>query len=462
MPNNKRPNKNFDSNKNKKPKSDDSGSSSSDDSCDSNDSNNNLNNNPLPPVLHFPPIPIFHLINIINNKNNDNNDNDNDNDNDNNQNNQGDDICKNPKCDHMDFTSRQKMLGMDKLDNLDSIPEIEFRNIDDLIEMGYRYHCKKRTIYRGIDLKILFNLIEPLLELKKLVGMTSVKESMVDQILFFLQKLNRKEKCNNCVNCDSNLKFNTQNKCLNVIENDDMLHTIISGPPGVGKTELGKILGKVYKSMGVLTKGHFNIARRSDLIAKYLGQTAPKTQGFIDKCKGGVMFIDEAYSLGNPEGRDSFAKECLDTLNQNLSERRDFLCIIAGYDDALEQSFFSFNDGLKRRFSFKYNIDEYSGEELADIFLLKVNKEDWEYIESHEELKEFFIKNKKSFPRFGGDIETLFLKSKIMHSRRVIFKDESLRKKITLEDVKKGFDNFSHHRKKKEEELPENIMTMYT
>ena len=251
-------------------------------------------------------------------------------------------------------------------------------------------------------------------------------------------------------------------KCLNVNENDDMLHTIVSGPPGVGKTELGKILGKVYKGMGILSKGHFNIARRSDLIAKYLGQTAPKTQAFIDKCKGGVMFIDEAYSLGNPEGRDSFAKECLDTINQNLSERRDFLCIIAGYDEALEQSFFSFNEGLKRRFSFKYHIDEYDGKELAEIFLMKVKNENWEYIDSVDTLKEFFIKNKSSFPRFGGDIETLFLKSKIMHSRRVIFKDAIHRKKISLQDVKKGFDNFSIHRKRKEEELPEKIMTMYT
>src|SRR4029078_8344221 len=127
---------------------------------------------------------------------------------------------------------------------------------------------------------------------------------------------------------------------------------------------------KVYKEMGVLSKGHFTLVTRSDLIAKYLGQTAIKTQEVINNCEGGVMFIDEAYALGHSEGRDSFSKECLDTLNQNLSEKRDFLCIIAGYKDALEKCFFSMNDGLARRFNFRYDIESYTPEELMEIFLL--------------------------------------------------------------------------------------------
>ena len=429
-----------------------------------NDDSNPNENNKRPPLF-------IHLINLIDN-NKKNNDDPNDNDDntscdgcDNNENNDNDndiihttiidDKCTNPRCDHIDYTRKEKLLGFETLEFL-NIPEKDIDSIDDLIEMGYQYHCKKRKIYKGIDLKRLLNLIEPLTELKNLVGMKSVKESMVDQILFFLQKLNKKEKCNVCINCQNNLKCNEVK-----IENDDMLHTIITGPPGVGKTELGKILGKVYKAMGVLSKGHVMIAKRPDLIAKYLGQTAPKTQAFIDKCKGGVMFIDEAYSLGNPEGRDSFSKECIDTLNQNLSERRDFLCIIAGYEDSLESSFFSFNEGLKRRFSFKYSIDKYTGTNLRDIFLIKVKKEDWVFLGNHDDLDSFFKKNVESFPRFGGDVETLFLKVKIAHSRRVMFKDENLRKKITMEDIKKGYEKLTSHRKTKDE-LPEKIMSMYT
>ena len=161
----------------------------------------------------------------------------------------------------------------------------------------------------------------------------------MNQIVFFLQGLNQKERCGSCIDCSYNLPCPTN-------LNDDMLHTVITGSPGTGKTELGKILGKVYKAMGVLSNGTFHIAKRSDLIGRFQGHTAVKTQEFIDKCKGGVMFIDEAYSLGNKEQRDTFSKECIDTINQNLTERRDFLCIIAGYRKELNKCFFAYNPGL--------------------------------------------------------------------------------------------------------------------
>ena len=423
------------------------------------DDSNNPNKRPL----------LIHLINFVDNnpskKDDDSNDDcscdSNSNNNENNENNNmynlivNNETCRNPKCDHKPFTQREIDIGINNIDmDLDCMDK-DIDSIDDLIELGYYYHCKKRKTYRDIDLEKLFNLIEPLMEMKNLIGMKTVKESMVDQILFFLQKLNKKDKCNECINCIN------QMECTNIRENDDMLHTVITGPPGVGKTELGKILGKVYKAMGILSKGHVNIARRPDLIAKYLGQTAPKTQAFIDKCKGGVMFIDEAYSLGNPEGIDSFSKECIDTINQNLTERRDFLCIIAGYEDSLESSFFSYNEGLKRRFSFRYNIEKYTGEELYNIFKLKVNKENWSYDDSEDKLVDFFDKNVGSFPRFGGDVETLFLKTKIMHSRRIMFKNPELRKKLNFEDVKKGFDKFTSHRKVKEDTLPSNVSHIY-
>ena len=333
--------------------------------------------------------------------------------------------CLNPKCDH----KYNKKFKAD-------IEDRDVKTIDDLIFYGYLYHCKNLKEYKGIDLKILFDLIEPLTELSKMIGMKEVKENMVNQIIFFLQKLNVKSKCGTCHDCL--LKFNCQKYKNNINNiNDDMLHTIVSGPPGVGKTELGKILGKVYKAMGILSTGEFFVAKRADLIAKYLGQTAHKTQQFIDKCKGGVMFIDEAYSLGEKETRDSFAKECLDTLNQNLSERRDFLCIIAGYDDALDSCFFAYNEGLKRRFSFKYTISGYSYDELADIFLRKVEDADWEYVGTKDELNTFFKKNEKEFPRYGGDMETLFLKTKITHARRIFFKNELERKKLQLMILKR-------------------------
>lgn len=279
-------------------------------------------------------------------------------------------------------------------------------------------------------------------KLKNMIGMDNVKENIINQIIFYLQSLDDNKRCNSCINCMCG------QLCQN-IKVDDMMHTIITGPPGVGKTELGKILGEIYKGMGILKNGELHVATRSDLIAKYLGQTAIKTQNFIDKCSGGVMFIDEAYSLGNIEQRDSFSKECIDTINQNLTEKRDFICIIAGYADSLDDCFFKYNDGLKRRFSFKYEVTEYTPTELKDIFIRKLEQYNWridpDLVQSHM-LDNFFAKNKEFFPNFGGDMETLFTNCKIVHGRRVLFLDKRFKRILIKSDIEKGFSLYKSHR----------------
>lgn len=337
--------------------------------------------------------------------------------------------CPNPLCNHK--TKEQDSSEIKQV----SIKEI--KDINDLIELGKSYHCKKNTHLNSLDLKVLCRLVNPLTELKNMIGLKKVKENMVNQILFFLQGLNVKYE---------------QDGFGKITANTDMLHTVITGPPGVGKTELGKILGKVYKAMGVLSKGTFRLVTRSDLIAKYLGQTAVKTQEVINGCQGGVMFIDEAYALGHEEGRDSFSKECLDTLNQNLTEKRDFLCIIAGYKDSLDKCFFNMNDGLKRRFTFRYDIEGYSADELREIFELKLKSDKWklefeDVKDKNKEYEEFFKKNKDNFPNYGGDIETLFLKCKIAHSKRMVFEKEDKRRILNMEDIEKGFKTFLQDRK---------------
>jgi SpoVK/Ycf46/Vps4 family AAA+-type ATPase len=301
------------------------------------------------------------------------------------------------------------------------------------------YHSKKRKRCNNINLKTLWRIQAPLKKLQELVGLKTVKENMVKQIIYFLQHLENGQ--------------------------DDMLHTIIEGPPGVGKTELGKILGELYVKMGILQNPDINIddpqfdinkifkvVKRSDLIGKYLGHTAVKTQEVIDSCKGGVMFIDEAYSLGNTEQKDIFSKECIDTINRNLSEQKaNFLCIIAGYPGDMEKCFFAYNDGLKRRFPFKYTIKEYTPDELRDIFKLKVLKLDWSYKDENSILLDFFKENIKAFPHFGGDIETLLLNCKIQHGMRVFSKKANEKKILTFEDVKNGFTAYISVRKNKDD-----------
>jgi SpoVK/Ycf46/Vps4 family AAA+-type ATPase len=242
-----------------------------------------------------------------------------------------------------------------------------------------------------------------------------------------------------------------------------MLHTCICGPPGVGKTELGRCFGKIYRKLGILSNDTFKIFTRSDLVGEYLGQTAIKTQKCIDECKGGVMFIDEAYSLGNEEKRDSFSKECIDTINQNLSEKRDFLCIIAGYKESLEKCFFKYNDGLNRRFTFRYDIEPYKWDELKKIFELKVKKGGFivyydaknNKCEENIKIQELFKKYKDNFNNSGGDMETLFLKSKIIHSRTILT-DMTKKYLLSYNDIKKGIECLVSSREilKEEDKIP--------
>ena len=187
-------------------------------------------------------------------------------------------------------------------------------------------------------------------------------------------------------------------------------------------------------------------------LGRYLGETAIKTQEVIDSCKGGVLFIDEAYSLGNSDGKDSFSKECLDTININLSEKKtEFLCIIAGYKESLESSFFAYNDGLSRRFTFRYNIDKYSAEELKLIFYEMVREIKWSIKEDEKsKISKLFLENYDSFVNMAGDIETMLFNCKICHSKRAFYNQE-LKKILTYDDVEKGLKMFKENRDIKKE-----------
>ncbi len=300
------------------------------------------------------------------------------------------------------------------------IIEKEIKCLLDLIELGKLYVKNKKY---NIDVKTLYKLIGPLSELNNMIGMETVKQDMVDHILFKIQKL------------DST--------------HQDIMHTVIQGPPGVGKTEVAKIIGKIYSALGILKNNKFIKATRSTLIAGYLGQTAKLTQKVIDSACGGILFIDEVYSLGHSEKNDSFAKECIDTLNENLTDKKsDFICIIAGYKDEINSCFFAFNAGLERRFPIRFTIEPYKPEDIFLIFKKKVYDIGWALDDSID--VSFFITHHEDFKFFGGDMEILFSRCKRSHSRR-IFSAKNIEKKIlNIIDLTKGFESFKAHKQIKE------------
>lgn len=155
---------------------------------------------------------------------------------------------------------------------------------------------------------------------------------------------------------------------------DLSLHMVFSGNPGTGKTMMARFMARVYHSLGILSKGHLVEVDRSGLVAGYVGQTAIKTASVIEKAKGGVLFIDEAYALSSGKGENDFGGEAIETILKAMEDNRDDLVVIvAGYTDLMEE-FIGSNPGLESRFNRYLHFDDYTTDEMMGIFEMQCRK----------------------------------------------------------------------------------------
>ena len=154
---------------------------------------------------------------------------------------------------------------------------------------------------------------------------------------------------------------------------DMSLHMVFTGNPGTGKTMMARMMARIYRSLGILSKGQLVEVDRSGLVAGYMGQTALKTQKVIEKAMGGVLFVDEAYAL-NGKSENDFGQEAIDTLLKAMEDHRDDLVVIvAGYTDLMDK-FIHSNPGLESRFNRFLLFEDYSLDELMAIFKMRCGK----------------------------------------------------------------------------------------
>ena len=261
--------------------------------------------------------------------------------------------------------------------------------------------------------------LEKLLEeFNGLIGLTSVKHQVNSLInLVKVQKLREAQGM----------------KCSDISK-----HMVFSGNPGTGKTTVARMLGEIYKYIGVLPKGQLIEVDRSGLVKGYIGQTATKVQEVVDESIGGILFVDEAYTLTVGKGEGDFGQEAVDTLLKAMEDHRsEFVVIVAGYTDLMEL-FLSSNPGLKSRFSNFIFFEDYTAEELMAILKSMCKKQEYVLSEAAEKkamemLKERVANKPENFAN-ARDVRNFMEHAIANHATRVVgMKDVTKEVLLTIE-----------------------------
>lgn len=299
--------------------------------------------------------------------------------------------------------------------------------IQDAFERGYlviddplvNQRLKLEKINRGMK-KLTSEVNRYLSELNNLVGLEAIKQRVQDLV------------------CE--IKIAKLRDAYDLKYPEVSKHLVLIGNPGTGKTTVARIIGKIYKALGVLSKGQFVEADRSTLVAGYSGQTAIKTKEVITKAIGGILFIDEAYSLVRGKD-DDFGFEALDTLVKEIEDHRNnLMVIVAGYKKEMEE-FLTSNPGLCSRFKTIINFDDYNDKELYLIFKNLLKDNDYVLSKEAEKKMKSYFKTQKNMTGNGRDVRNHFEEIVRYQSRRLSELDnisKEMLMTIEVEDLK-GF-----------------------
>lgn len=289
--------------------------------------------------------------------------------------------------------------------------------LKDSIMKFYGYHYILESQDKGLeddnDTRSLDELLD---DLNGLIGLEGVKAKVNDLIAFQTVQMLREKQ--------------------GLHSHKGTMHLAFTGNPGTGKTTVARIVGRIYKQIGLLSKGHFVEVSRTDLIAGYQGQTAIKVKKVIDEAKGGVLFIDEAYSITENDHSDSYGRECLTELTKALEDYRDDLVVIvAGYTEPMNH-FFASNPGLKSRFNTFIEFPDYSAEELWSMFVKLCGENDYRLADNVEEcVRDIFlkqVKDKKENFANGRLVRNIYDDITMNHARRVVKMNEPSRDDLSL------------------------------
>ena len=292
-----------------------------------------------------------------------------------------------------------------KLRKIDALSD---ENIKEDLKKKYSIKAKKENRKSGLN------------ELNSLIGMDEVKKQ-VEQIINFL-KVNKER------------------------ENLPALHMMFTGNPGTGKTTVARIIGKLFGEMKILSdKEIFVEVHGRDLVGRYVGWTAGQTKEKVKQADGGVLFIDEAYSL-NSRWRGGFEDEAIATLIKEMEDKRDKVCIImAGYENEMEE-LIKMNPGFESRIPFKIKFPDYSVQELYEIFKKMAKKENYRISNNIKEilLQRFEIEKKKENFANARCVRNIFEKIKFEQANRIAKSKETNINIIKKEDVLKVIENLDN------------------